>query len=373
MKQDIIDNVKNIRGTKTKNKIVVLAIDDYGNIRTHSSKALENMIKMGIHPQSRFDKFDHLETKTDLEALYDVLTSVNDQHGNPAVFSPLAMSGNINFEAMQENGFQEFVYEDLLQSFLKLSVLLPTEYEGTWDLWKDGIKEGLMRPQFHGREHLNIKVLNTKLEQNNEEMKISLENRSNACISNSGFPNISPTAAFEFEQIEENRTFESVIAQGLSDFEKVYGYRATVFNAPGGREHAVIHKYLKAGGIKFIETPWIKSEHQGLGKYRRKINYSGQLNQLNMVYSVRNVVFEPTYERGVDWVNYTFKQIETAFRWNKPAIISSHRVNFCGMLDEKNRAKGLHSLKILLSKIVNKHPDVMFVGLGELCNDLYSR
>ena len=27
-----------------------------------------------------------------------------------------------------------------------------------WELWQQGVKEGLMKPQFYGREHLNLKV-----------------------------------------------------------------------------------------------------------------------------------------------------------------------------------------------------------------------
>ena len=81
---------------------------------------------------------------------------------------------------------------------------------------------------------------------------------------------------------------------------------------------------------------------------------------------VRNVVFEPTEDRGIDWVNFTMKQIETAFRWNKPAIISSHRVNFCGHIEPKNREKGLESLQLLLKQFVQKWPDVEFMAADEM-------
>jgi hypothetical protein len=88
---------------------------------------------------------------------------------------------------------------------------------------------------------------------------------------------------------------------------------------------------------------------------------------------VRNVVFEPTEDRGIYWVNFTMKQIETAFRWNKPAIISSHRVNFCGHIDKQNREKGLDSLKRLLQEIVKKWPDVEFMAADELATYLKNK
>ncbi len=85
-----------------------------------------------------------------------------------------------------------------------------------------------------------------------------------------------------------------------------------------------------------------------------------------MIYQVRNVVFEPTFDLSLDWVNYALKQVATAFFWNRPAIISSHRVNFCGYIDPKNREKGILALKELLQKIVTKWPEVEFMSSEQL-------
>ena len=51
---------------------------------------------------------------------------------------------------------------------------------------------------------------------------------------------------------------------------------------------------------------------------------------------------------------------------NRPAIISSHRVNYVGFLDERNRDKNLKLLKTLLDKILNKWPDVEFLSSDEM-------
>jgi hypothetical protein len=81
---------------------------------------------------------------------------------------------------------------------------------------------------------------------------------------------------------------------------------------------------------------------------------------------VRNVVFEPTHNRGFNWVDFTFKQVEAAFRMNKPANISSHRVNYCGHINEENRKVGLTALKQLLDKIVKRWPEVEFISADQL-------
>jgi hypothetical protein len=365
IKQTIANHLKNIPGWRTKRKIVVISVDDYGNVRLDSKKARENMNKAGLKVNSRFDSLDTLETREDLENLYEVLSSVKDKNGSHAIFTPFALPCNINFEAIAENGFQDYVYELLPETYKKLTEIDSNSYEGTWKLWNEGIEKGLMKPQFHGREHLNLKVFNEKLKQRDHEVITALKNRSYTSISNTGYSTISYTAAFEFDKFIENNDFESIIKDGLKKFEEVYGYKSIHFNPPGGREHPVIHKYLKDNGVKYLDTQFIKHEHQGEGKWKKILNHTGKKNSLGMTYQVRNVVFEPTI-KGRDWVNFSMKQIETAFFWNKPAIISSHRVNFCGHIDPKNREIGLSALKELLQKIVKKWPDVEFMSSVEL-------
>lgn len=354
-------NAKNMIGWKTDRKIVVLSVDDYGNVRLDSKEALRNMEQAGVKPLSRFDVLDTLETKEDLEMLYDVLSSVKDKNGKFAVLTPYAMPCNINFEKMAKNDYNEYHYELLPDTFSKLD-----GYEGTWDLWKEGMREGLMVPLFHGREHFNLKVFEEKLAKRDHEVMTALKNRSYTSISSSGYKTISPMAAFHFWEFDENERLHEIIKDGLNRFEEVFGYRSDHFNPPGGREHPVLHKTLKENGVKYIDTEMIKKEHQGKGKYKKEYNYTGKKNRYGQIFLVRNVVFEPNDDRGVNWVEFSLKQVEAAFRWNRPAIISSHRVNFGGKIDPENRKKGLGDLKNLLSKIVGKWPDVEFMAANEL-------
>ena len=324
LKRSFLLNAKNLVGWRTKRKIVVISVDDYGNVRLDSKKAREAMDRAGMKVLSRFDAFDTLETRQDLEMLYDTLQSVKDKHGRHAVFTPFAMPCNINFEKMADTGYSEYHYERLPDTFEKLSEQQPEAYNGTWDLWKEGIDQGLMAPLFHGREHLNLKLFEEKLGRKDKELLTALKNRSYTSISSKEYSTISPMAAFDFWDFEENERFHDIIRDGLDQFEEVYGYRSDHFNPPGGREHPVIHSTLKECGVRYLDTPLVKNEHLGKGRYKKVFNYTGKTNSEGQTYLVRNVVFEPTDDRGVDWVNYTLEQIEAAFRWNRPAIISSH-------------------------------------------------
>lgn len=363
-------NAKNLVGWKTKRKIVVFSVDDYGNVRICSKEARNRMEQKGLKvlsPFKGFDMYDSLENKLDLEMLFDVLTSVKDQNGRNAVFTPFVVPCNIDFEKIEETEFSEYYYEKLPETFRKMSWLQPQEYKGAWDLWLEGIRKGILFPQFHGREHLNLKLFNEKLKCKDQALLTSLRNRSFARIPSNEYSTISAGTAFDFWNINETETFREIIEDGLNVFEEVFGYRAVHFNPPGGREHPVIHGALKDNGIKYIDTPLLKKEHQGSGKFKTFFNYTGKKNGLGQTYIVRNVVFEPTNpNRGLDWVAYALDQIEAAFRWNRPAIISSHRVNFCGHIEAKNRKQGLNALKALLQKIVQRWPEVEFMAANEL-------
>jgi hypothetical protein len=99
----------------------------------------------------------------------------------------------------------------------------------------------------------------------------------------------------------------------------------------------------------------------------RKLHYTGEIDKKSgITYTIRNAFFEPASAPDKDWINITLKGVDDAFKKNKPAIIGSHRVNFMGSLDEKNRTRNLKLLKTLLQKIVKKWPDVEFISSDEL-------
>lgn len=369
MKQFLLNHLKNIPGWKTKRKLVVISVDDYGNVRVDSKEARERMTMAGLKIFNRFDALDSLENRNDLEALFEVLSSVKDKNGHPAVFSAFALPCNIDFEKMTENDFSEYKYELLPETYEKLSAYYPDSYGGAWDLWKEGIRKKLIVPKFHGREHFNLKVFEEKLKVRDFEVLTALKNRSYTSISGSGYPTISVMAAFQFWDFEENKRFKEIIEDGLNRFEEVFGFRARHANAPGGAEHKTIHRYFRENGILFLDSHLIKREHQGRNKWKKDWNYTGKENDLGMIFQVRNVVFEPSVEDR-DWVAYSLKQIEAAFRLKKPAIISSHRVNFCGNIDEENRRKSLEKLKLLLNQIVLRWPEAEFLSSDKLGEEM---
>ena len=362
----IISNLKNSIGWKTNRKIVVFSVDDYGNVRLNSAEARKNMDDAGMKIYSRFDALDTLETTQDLEQLFAVLSSVKDKNGRHAVFTPFALPCNIDFEKMEAEDYQNFYFETLPNTYKKLAIQQPEAYTGTWDLWKDGIAKGFLRPQFHGREHLNLSIFNDKLKKRDAQLLTALKNKSYTSISDEAYPTMSSMAELDFWNVTENNDLKPILKEGLQLFEEVYGYKSIYFTPPVFNIHQSLFQTIKNNGIQFLDLALLRNEHQGLNVYKKSFNYIGKKTREGLTIMVRNTVFEPTEDRGIDWVDFTMKQIKTAFRWNKPAIISSHRVNFCGHINKDNRQNGLESLQRLLQEIVKKWPDVEFMSADEM-------
>ena len=367
MKQNLLNHLKNIGGWSTKRKLVVFSVDDYGNLRIRNRKSLDNLRNEGLDVSGRFDSLDNLENTKDLNLLFKVLQSVRDKKGRPAVFTPYALPCNIDFEAISANGFSKYVYENLPITYDKLAQE-DSDYVRTWDLWREGIETGLLAPQFHGREHLNLSIFNDLLVRRDKELIACLRNGSYVSVPAHSNYKTGWTAAFSYKDLEEIDSFPSIIQSGIQTFSEVYGYSPTVFTPPAQHFPPRLDNHLVRWGFKAVDRA-----------YRQNRNFDGQFKNVThkqglqsdgLVQIVRNVVFEPTDPRGFNWVDYSFKQVEAAFRLGKPANISSHRVNFAGGIDPKNRQIGLSALEALLRKIITKWPEVEFLSVEQLVTEI---
>lgn len=355
-------NLKNAFGWSTKRKIVVFEVDDYGAVRVESKQARDRLIAKGLRLENnKFDYYDALEDKNDLVHLFDTLTKIKDSTGKHPVLTALAIPANPDFESMRKTGYQHYRYELVTEIWKRMP-----EYDGVKELWHTGISQRLLVPQFHGREHLNVKVLMKNLSQADPETIAAMSESSYCGITSRPFPTIDYVAAFQFTDFSENEKLKEIVVDGLNCFENVFGFRARHFAAPGAREHHTLAKALKEGGIDYLDTDMINNEHQGNGRYKRSIHFTGSVNALNQTFLVRNCVYEPSPGDNIDWINYCLDQIAIAFFWNKPAIVSTHRVNFAGHIDPAHRARGLNDLEQLLKKIVKRWPEVEFLTTNEL-------
>jgi len=154
-------------------------------------------------------------------------------------------------------------------------------------------------------------------------------------------------------------------------FRVTFGFASSSFIAPSYIWDSVIEKTLRNVGVKYIQgISYQYIPNPGNPWYRRKFHYTGQSNSLGQHYLVRNAFFEPTLIPDADTVGECMRRIALAFKWGKPAIIGSHRVNFIGSLNEANRNKNLILLRELLNRICSNWPDVEFLSSDQLGDQL---
>ncbi len=363
MKTQIIRQLSNLFGFRTLIKIIVFESDDWGSLRIPSLYALNELKKNNIDLTSgdslRYNENDGLATASDLSTLFEVLESKKDRHGHSTVFTPISIMANPDFKRIKESNFQEYHYELFTETLKRFSGC-----EDSFSLWKEGVMKKLFVPQFHGREHLNVQVWMKALRENDRETRIAFDL---GCwgYNNKHPKNISYQAAFDLENQNELEYQKNVIISGLQIFKSLFGYNASYFVPPNGPLNFALEETASEAEIKYLFSSKIHSEPIGKGVYKKRIRIPGQKNQFGQIYMTRNCFFEPSLA-GKDWLNSCLFEIETAFRWHKPAVISTHRVNYISALNPANRDNGIRQLNMLLKEIVKRWPDAEFMTSSEL-------
>jgi len=365
-------NISNIPGWRTKRHIVVIESDDWGSIRMPSLESYERLKSVGIPVDTNhYLVYDSLESNEDLELLHDTLRCYKDSTGRYPVITGVNVVANPDFSAINKNDFTEYVYEPYTKTCERY-----LEHDRVLELWKHGIRERLVVPVLHGREHLNVQFWMRVLKSGNAStMEAFRENvtgipRKN--IDGSIVPDFQ--AAFDIDTPEDLIYQKDVIKTGAELFAQLYGFKPKYFVPTNGPFNNSLEKDLLDAGVQYINTGKKQREPLGNGQYKVNTRFLGGKNGFGQIYLTRNCFFEPSangysYPDNYDWLNYCLKEIEIAFRWHKPATISSHRVNYIGYLHPENREKGLKALSQLLREIIKRWPDVEFmtsVELGDL-------
>lgn len=353
------------RGFHTNRKLVVFESDDWGSIRMPSKDAFEKLKSLGDHPENDgFLSNDCLENESDLHALYDVLASVVDSKGNAPVFTLNFAMANPNFDKIDfENGI--YAYEPFYETYQKYY-----GENGILDLVKEGCSKKLILPQLHCREHLNVGRWMRDLREYKSDALLAFEHKTMGVGASFHASNIFGYMDAFNTDCSSNEALAQILDDAIRMFADTFGYQSSTFVASCFVWNECLEDCLKKNGVRYIQSaPWQNKPVGINGRYQLKriIHYTGQKNRKGQFYSVRNCSFEPAYNQNPqECVQSCLSEISVAFQSKKPAIISTHRFNFIGSIDLKNRENNLIGLKELLDAIVSKYPDVEFVSSTEL-------
>jgi len=364
IKDSIRRNLSNLPGWRTKRRILVIESDDWGSVRIKNKAAYEALKVKGLNVDAkRYDQVDTLENNKDLELLFEVLSSVKDRNNRPAKFTPMCLVGNPDFEKIKADDYQHYFFQplsDTLKEFPNSNRII--------ELWREGVQHNVFTPQLHGREHVNVRRYLDILQnhQAKKGLRFALDYHSvgPAAYKNIKYPNylgaLHPIAKDEIKELKSH------LMEAGSLFESLVGHKPKVFMAPNAEEPKALESTLKKIGVQYLTRSKRRIYPLGDGDFAKEWNFIGKTNEYGQIILNRNAFFEPCQKDENKTVDSCLNEISIAFKWNKPAVVSSHRVNYVGSICPENRDKGLSTLRRLLTEVLIKWPDVEFMTSYEL-------
>lgn len=358
----------NLRGWRTKRKIVVIESDDWGSIRMPSKDVYNKCLTAG-YPVDKisFEKYDSLLSEEDLEVLFDLLISYKDMKGNHPIITANSMVANPDFEKIKASEFKEYYYELITETFQKYP-----KHKNNFALWKKGMEMKVFHPQYHGREHLNVSQFMTALQKGDKDAHFGFSNNMPGCISLNPMPGKRGNAyvvAMQYNSLSDKQDKLNIYTEGLNLFEKLFGYKSESVIPPNFRWSPDYNQAVYEKGVKYFQGihTMFEPSLEGNENIRHKY-YMGKQNSIGQVFSVRNVTFEPSMFklRIKDPVDQCLSEMNIAFTMHKPAVITTHRINFVGFIDIENRNRNLVMLNQILSSALRRWPNIEFMTSDQL-------
>lgn len=371
IKKNTIRHLLNLFGWTTKRKLIIFESDDWGSIRMSSKINRDKLSKLGFNINlNDFNWLDALEGNDDLSNLLEVLSNHKDKTNRCPVFTAVSLVGNPDFEKIRESKFNDYYWESISKTLSKYP-----KHDKVIELYKEGINNRLFVPVFHGREHLNAQRWLRKLNENNKSVQTMFDYRVTGFSHGMNHEFLgSFQAAFDLDTPGDLPFMKNVIVEGIEEFENLWGFNPKYFVPTNGPFNKSLEAVLKEKGVEYLLAERRQKEPLGDDKYNNNIHYLGMKNRLGQTYLTRNSFFEPSLKNQgfhISPIERCLKDISTAFLYGKPATICTHRINYVGFIEEKNRTENLKLLNDLLKRIIARWPEVEFitsVELGEIIN-----
>lgn len=367
IRKQLYCNSINIVGIEPKKKVIAIESDDWGSIRIPSKKVYQSLLKSSINVENcPYSRFDSLETEEDLNELFNVLIDIKDKKNNHPIITANFLTSNPDFDLIRGSNFEKYFFEPITVTYSN------HKSRNVLQKIRDGIENQLFTPQFHGREHLNVNMWLDLIKTNAAIKKAFDLDMFALSFANSEKIVLPYLASFMRYRDGDDENFNKIIDCGIEQFKTIFELSPSSFIAPVYvwsdqiEKHLKLHKFKSIQGLPFQKKYYsYNSPPKNTFRFLKKQTGDGLINL------TRNCFFEPSTRKNYDWINVCLKDISTAFFWGRPAIICSHRLNFIGGLNKKNRENNLKDLKILLKTIIKKWPDVEFVSSAELVDSLH--
>ncbi|HRI84552.1 MAG TPA: hypothetical protein PK536_03815 [Ignavibacteria bacterium] len=325
---------------KFDQKIIVIESDDWGLERGLENSSIEFLRKkFGDGKFSRWT-LDALETKEDLQMLFELIESYKNKSLHPPVITANFITHNVDYSSDKE------------LKFIPLSKGFNRSTEDVRSIYKTGIEKRIIYPQLHGYSHYNLSELNKYFY--TEEAK---EFYANGFLT--GRSTIKGNMKFlQGEMSDENMDLK--IEESCDEFYRMFGFKPDTVIPPTYILDKQALEKLRQCGITMLQ-----SSNRLLSSDGRRYNIPYYRKRKGFVWSVRNARLDPHEDYGFN-SDQCIADIGKAFNNRLPAIIDFHRVNISGRYAPAYRDKTLSELKKLFDKIYSQWSDVKFLNSSEL-------
>jgi len=355
-----------LKGWKSKNKYVVIESDDWGCERIRDNEQLGNIpTEWKKFYNSPYYKFDSIARIDDLENLFSLLKSYKGMDGKPPVITANTIVGNPDYGKIKESGFNEFHYIDFRKTLKSFD-------EHLFETWEKGIELGVFKPQFHGRDHINVEAWLDVLRSGDEVYLDAFERGICSVDRSLNKSKRNLMAALLTNDINIQISKCESLRDGIRIFKDAFGYNSESFIAPSYTWFDLAEKELAKLGVKYLQGIRNQKKPNSQNDTNYIKHYLGEKNKYNQHYLIRNVFFEPSIYGEVNIIEDCMERMRWSFYFNRPVIISMHRLNIIGRLVPENHTRNLNFLDNFLKKMLKKWPDIEFVSSDELGNKINS-
>lgn len=359
-------NIINIPGKNIDRKLLAFESDDWGTIRIPDKKSQSYLVQQKlISFKNAFSAYDCLETNEDFEALFTSLSKFKDFNNNHPVITANTVVANPDFGKIKAAGFSAYYFQKFTETYKNSK-----NSANAFELFKKGIADKIIYPQFHAREHVNLPMWMSLLQRANGDFLTAFEM---GCFSidfiDKNNPRNNLMASYDYHSDEHFKTIKQSIEEGLKLFEEIFGFNSQSTVAPCYVWDKQVEAVFKANQVNYLQGSRFQNiPVKNSKKLKKSFHYNGEINEYGQQYFQRNGLFEPSLNSNIDWVDKCLESISIAFKWRKPAIIGVHRLNFSGGLDEGNRTKNLKLIEVLIKKTLKQWPSIEFVPSTEIQN-----
>ncbi|MBK8982172.1 MAG: hypothetical protein IPM38_07580 [Ignavibacteria bacterium] len=325
---------------KFDQKIIVIESDDWGLERVLGNSSFDFLKnKFGAEKFSRWT-LDALETKEDLDMLFDLMESYKNKSLHAPVITANFITHNIDYSSESE------------LKFIPVSEGFNRGSEDVREIYKTGIEKRFIFPQLHGYSHYNLSELNKYFY--TDEAK---EFFANGFLT--GRSTIKGNMKFlQGEMSQENKDVR--IKESCDEFFRMFGFKPDTVIPPTYILDREASEKLKQCGITMLQSSNRLLNSDG-GRYT--VPYFRK--RKGFVWSVRNARLDPHEDYNFN-SDQCIADIGKAFNNKLPAVIDFHRVNISGKYAPAYREKTLSELKKLFDNIYDQWPDVKFLNSSEL-------